>query len=226
MDGDVVIVVGKKKGLCSIDHKCFKKPGQLEILDLSLNYLNRSIFKSLSQLSSLKSLYLAENNIESGSERLSGLDKLEILDLSYNALNDENVLSVLDLNVSRMTLKKLDIRYNRFRSFIPNEELGALRNIEWLPLDGNTLDENFLRSTGVMSSLTVLSVANCNLSGVLPLQGLCDLKYLEELSLRLNYFIGEVPACLGNLTPLRVIDLSQNYFIGNIALSPLRSLVP
>ncbi|KAH0745219.1 hypothetical protein KY290_006974 [Solanum tuberosum] len=203
----------------------FEKLRQLEILDLSSNYLNRSIFQSLSQLSSLKSLYLAENNIESGSERLSGLDKLEILDLSDSALNDENVLSVLELNVSRTTLKKLDMRNNRFRSFIPNEELGALRNIEWLLLDGNALDENFLRSTGAMSFLTVLSVANCNVSGVLPLQGLCDLKYLEELSLRLNYFIGEVPAYLGNLTSLWVIDLSQNYFTGNIALSPLPSLL-
>ncbi|XP_049379085.1 receptor-like protein 15 [Solanum stenotomum] len=131
----------------------FEKLRQLEILDLSSNYLNRSIFQSLSQLSSLKALGLAENNIESGSEKLSGLDKLEILDLSDNALNDENVLSVLELNVSRTTLKKLDMRNNRFRSFIPNEELGALRNIEWLLLDGNALDENFLRSTGAMYPL-------------------------------------------------------------------------
>lgn len=82
--------------------------GKLEILDLSGNQFNRSIFQSLSQLSSLKSLNLSHNNIGSGSdiwfthnkigsgsERLSGLDKLEILDLSDNNLDDENLLSAL-----------------------------------------------------------------------------------------------------------------------------------
>ncbi|XP_016499270.1 cuscuta receptor 1-like isoform X2 [Nicotiana tabacum] len=212
--------------------------GKLEILDLSGNQFNRSIFQSLSQLSSLKSLNLSHNNIGSGSdiwfthnkigsgsERLSGLDKLEILDLSDNNLDDENLLSALELNTSRTALKKLDIRYNTFRSFIPNEELGALRNIEYLLLDGNTLDENFLRSSGVMSSLKVLSVANCMLNGILPLQGLCDLKYLEELSLSGNSFTGKLPTCLGNLTFLRVFDLTINQFTGNIASSPLSSLL-
>ncbi|XP_033508641.1 cuscuta receptor 1-like [Nicotiana tomentosiformis] len=76
-----------------------------------------------------------------------------------------------------------------------------------------------------MSSLKVLSVAQCNLNGTLPRQGLCDLKYLEEVSLSRNNFIGRLPPCLGNLTFLRVLDLSQNQFIGNIALSPLSSLL-
>lgn len=211
---------------------------KLETLDLSGNQFNRSIFQSLNQLSSLKSLNLSSNDIGSrsdlwftnningsGSERLPRLNKLEILDLSSNYLDDENVLSVLAINKSMTALKKLDIRYNSFQSFIPNEELGALRNIEYLLLDGNALDKNFLRSSGVMSSLKVLSVAQCNLNGTLPLQGLCDLKYLEELSLSRNSFIGILPACLGNLTFLRVIDLTQNQFTGNIASSPLSSLL-
>ncbi|PHT64703.1 hypothetical protein T459_29128 [Capsicum annuum] len=113
---------------------------------------------------------------------------------------------------------------SKFQSFIPNEALGALRNIEYLLFDGNTLDANFLRSIGIMSSLKVLSVAQCNLNGTLPHQGLCELKYLEELSLSRNSFIGTFPTCLGNLTYLRVIDLTQNQFTGNIASSPLSSL--
>ncbi|XP_070012282.1 receptor-like protein 15 isoform X2 [Nicotiana sylvestris] len=72
-----------------------KQLRKLEKLDLSGNLFNRSIFLSLSQLSSLKSLNLKDYNIGSGFERLSGLNKLEILDLSDNTLNDENVLSAL-----------------------------------------------------------------------------------------------------------------------------------
>ncbi|KAM3201402.1 hypothetical protein P3L10_033765 [Capsicum annuum] len=157
---------------------------------------------------------------------LSGrLDKMEILDLSYNNLDLENVFSTLQINTSKMVLKKLDIRYNQFQSFLPNEELGALRNIEYLLLDGNILDENFLRSSGVMSSLKVLSVAQCGLNGTLPLQGLCDLKYLEELGLSYNKFTGKLPPFLGNLTFLRVVDLTDNHFTGNIASSPLSNLL-
>nr|XP_009771127.1 PREDICTED: leucine-rich repeat receptor-like tyrosine-protein kinase At2g41820 isoform X3 [Nicotiana sylvestris] len=110
------------------------------------------------------------------------------------------------LNTFSTTLKKLDIRYNSFQSFMPNEELGILRNIKYLLLDGNTLDKNFLQSSGVMPSLKVLSVANCGLTGTLPIQGFCNLKYLEELSLSFNNFHGNLPPCLGNLTFLRKLD--------------------
>ncbi|PHT99691.1 hypothetical protein BC332_29479 [Capsicum chinense] len=72
------------------------------------NSFNHSIFEPISQLSSLKSLNLSRNFIGlrsdiwfthnktgSVSERLSGLDKLEILDLSYNYLDLENIFSTL-----------------------------------------------------------------------------------------------------------------------------------
>ncbi|MCD7456969.1 hypothetical protein HAX54_033736 [Datura stramonium] len=176
-----------------------KQLAKLERLDLAGNNFNRSIFLSLSRLTSLKSLNLRSNNLQSGIGRLSGLSNLEILDLSGNFLNDESVRSALDL--------------------------GTLRNLKYLLLDGNALDKDFLQSSGVMSSLKVLSVSNCNLNGTLPIQGLCDLKYLEELSLGFNNFHGNLPPCLGNLTLLRVIDLSQNQFTGNIASSPLSSLL-
>ncbi|KAM3327873.1 hypothetical protein P3S68_033335 [Capsicum galapagoense] len=202
-----------------------KQLPNLESLDLSGNNFNRSIFLSLSRLTSLKSLNLGSNNLRSGIGRLSGLHNLEILDLSVNFLNDESVHSVLELNTSGTTLKKLDIRNNRFQSFIPNEDLGTLRNLTYLLLDGNTLDKDFLQHSGVMLSLKVLSVSNCNLNGTLPVQGLCDLKYLEELSLSFNNFHGNLPPCLGNLTFLRVIDLTQNQFTGNIASSPLSGLL-
>ncbi|KAM3201404.1 receptor-like protein 14 [Capsicum annuum] len=96
---------------------------KLEVLDLSGNRFNHSIFEPISQLSSLKSLNLSFHRIRFRlSERLSGLDKLEILDLSYNNLYLENVFSTLQINTSTMALKCLDISYNRFRSFLPNED--------------------------------------------------------------------------------------------------------
>ena len=54
--------------------------------------------------------------------------------------------------------------------------------------------------------------------------GWCELKNLQELDLTWNEFQGTIPSCLGNLTSLRLLDLSLNQFTGNIALSPLASL--
>ncbi|KAM3327884.1 hypothetical protein P3S68_033346 [Capsicum galapagoense] len=211
----------------------------LEVLDLSGNRFNHSIFEPVNQLSSLMSLNLSSNYIGlrsdiwfthnktgSASERLSGLDKLEILDLSDNNLDLENVFSTLQINTSTMALKRLDIRYNQFQSFLPNEELGALRNIEYLLLDGNILDENFLRSSGVMSSLkSIIGILLRPQWNPTSSRACVDLKYLEEVSLSRNRFTGKLPPCLGNLTFLRVIDLTLNWFSGNIASSPLSRLL-
>ncbi|KAE8716811.1 hypothetical protein F3Y22_tig00110109pilonHSYRG00212 [Hibiscus syriacus] len=73
---------------------------KLEILDLSENYFNDSIFMSLSELSSLKFLDLSYNfpltgsNHTNGIKMLSRLNNLETLILSRNSLSN-NILSQL-----------------------------------------------------------------------------------------------------------------------------------
>ncbi|KAK7857004.1 receptor-like protein 15, partial [Quercus suber] len=52
----------------------------------------------------------------------------------------------------------------------------------------------------------------------------CELKKLQEIYLSGNNFEGGLPSCLANLTSLRVLDLSYNYFNGNIVQYPLSSL--
>ncbi|XP_055828975.1 receptor-like protein 15 [Solanum dulcamara] len=203
----------------------FDKLNKLERLDLAGNNFNRSIFMSLSRLTSLKSLNLGSNNLRSGIGRLSGLSNLEKLDLSSNFLNDESVHSALDINTSSTTLKKLDIRNNRFQSFMPNEDLGTLRNLKYLLLDGNALDKNFLQSSGVMSSLKVLSLSNCNLNGTLPIQE-CSMggnfpnwllennPRLEELYLDGNAFTGTLRFSF--LPNLKTFDISNNKIQGQL----------
>jgi Leucine-rich repeat (LRR) protein len=48
---------------------------------------------------------------------------------------------------------------------------------------------------------------------------LCGLKKLEELHLYGNFFDGILPPCLNNLTSLRLLDISENQFAGNISSS-------
>ena len=57
------------------------------------------------------------------------------------------------------------------KNFIIILELGALNNLEQLYLDDSSIDNSFLHKVGVINSLKVLSVLNCNLNGSLPAQG-------------------------------------------------------
>ena len=53
---------------------------------------------------------------------------------------------------------------------------------------------------------------------------LCALKKLEELDLAYNDFEGILPPCLNNLTSLRLLDISNNQFGGNVSSSLIASL--
>ncbi|XP_040996095.1 receptor-like protein 15 [Juglans microcarpa x Juglans regia] len=200
---------------------------KLEVLDFTGNHFNESFLLSLGQILSLKELYLGYNRLDliliSGFERLSRLSKLEVLDFSGNYFN-ESFLSSLSQFLS---LKKLYLRNNLLDRpiNIPISELGRLKNLQELYLEGSHIDKRFLSKVGVMTSLDVLTISYCGLNGSLPIvQGLCELMNLQELDLSHNDFEGMLPSCLANMTQLRIFDISSNRFNGSIDLSPLPSL--
>jgi len=51
------------------------------------------------------------------------------------------------------------------------------------------------------------------------------LKNLKQLDLARNNFGGSLPDCLGNLSSLQLLDVSDNQFTGNIAFGPLTNLI-
>uniref|UniRef100_A0A803NHG0 non-specific serine/threonine protein kinase n=1 Tax=Cannabis sativa TaxID=3483 RepID=A0A803NHG0_CANSA len=75
------------------------------------------------------------------------------------------------------------------------------------------------------SFVTGIELSNQNLSGILPLDSICQLKSLEKLSLGFNSLYGNVMEDLRNCTRLKYLDLGNNVFTGPVPdLSPLTDL--
>ncbi|KAF5956850.1 hypothetical protein HYC85_004075 [Camellia sinensis] len=69
-----------------------------------------------------------------------------------------------------------------------------------------------------MSSLKVLTLCRVRLNGSPLDEGWSELSNLKELNLSENGFNVTLPSCFGYLTSIRLLDLSLNQFIGNLAL--------
>ncbi|XP_042978586.1 receptor-like protein 45 isoform X3 [Carya illinoinensis] len=170
----------------------------LEILDLSHNFLNETSFlQSVATIKSLKTLNLARNKLmgsfpTKGWEMFSRLENLEILDLSQNSLNETSFLQSI---VAVKSLKTLNLAWNALTGSFPTKELANLSNLEVLILSGN------------------------HFSGQLATQEFCALKKLEVLDLSHNDFEGIPPPCINNMTSLVVLDISTNKFNGNASSS-------
>ncbi|XP_052199703.1 receptor-like protein 56 isoform X2 [Diospyros lotus] len=216
----------------SVDLTSFKKLctlTNLELLDLGYNGINNSkILEFIDGILSLKSLNLRGNSLGSSVDltsfkKLSVLTNLEVLDLSENEINNSKILEFIG-GIS--SLKSLNLRWNSLGSSVNLTNLENVSHLEELYLDRATLPNDFLSSIGAMTSLQVLSLAWSGLIGTLPShQGLCELKTLQEIDLSFNGLRGQVPWCLRNLTSLKFLDISNNQFIGNIALSPLANII-
>ncbi|TYG78157.1 hypothetical protein ES288_D02G035700v1 [Gossypium darwinii] len=159
----------------------------LEILDLSENYLNDSILLSLSELSSLRYLDLSHNKLEGSShlrgfQLLSRLNNLETLDLSWNSLKNSilfhmrNLSSLKTLRLSGLNnltnLKYLDLSDNNIES-ISNQDGTQLRltNLEELDLSDNLFRNNTISFLQGLSSLKSLTLSVNRLQGSLDTKG-------------------------------------------------------
>ncbi|MFQ6628088.1 hypothetical protein Gotur_006859 [Gossypium turneri] len=194
------------------------------VIQLSLNstkweynmdywYLNASMFLPFEKL---KSLYLSENaiggNLENeGFGKLSStLSNLEILDLSYNHLNDSILLSLSELS----SLRYLDLSHNRFEgSSHPRgfQWLSRLTKLETLYLSGNSLKNSIMVYMRNLSSLKTLSLRYNLLEGkLIHTQELNNLTNLKSLDLSGNKIESISNKEWNNLTNLKYLDLSYN----------------
>ncbi|KAK6228611.1 hypothetical protein SCA6_000951 [Theobroma cacao] len=186
--------------------KLSSRLGNLEILDLSDNYLNDSILLSLSELSSLKCLNLAANVLTgtshvNGFESFSRLSNLETLDLSGNSLKNSPLLHMGNLS----SLKVLSLRRNNLGGTVRIHELNNLTNLKNLDLSDNRIESLRPLYQGNETELRLTS--------------------LEVLDLSWNLLRNNTFAFLRGLSSLKSLDMSSNQLQGSIDIEELNNLI-
>ncbi|KAJ6293874.1 hypothetical protein OIU76_022027 [Salix suchowensis] len=217
-------------------------------LDLSQNTFSGAVPKDLSNCQNLVHLNLSHNILE-GELNLTGLTKLETLDLSTNRIFGGIQLSLprnfgaIWKGLSRLkefsvaenylsgevsgsffaenncSLRVLDLSGNSFTGRVPRE-LSNCRNLAILNLWGNSFTGQIPSEIGLISSLEGLFLGNNTFSPTIP-ESLLNLDNLAFLDLSRNNFGGILK--LPNLVGL---DLSNNSFTGPlpVAFSEMHSL--
>ncbi|POO01935.1 Serine/threonine protein kinase [Trema orientale] len=177
-------------------------------LDLSKNTLEGTIPEDLSRCRSLKHLNLS-TNILSGELNLSGLDQLEVLDLSVNRIWGDIRMSFPAICRSLIVA---NLSSNNFTGGI-DECFDECLNLKYLDLSSNNFSGALWNGFPRLTEFSVSeNLITGNLSGSIFTQN-CSLQVLD---LSENHFNGEVPGEISNCQSLVILHLWGNNFTGLI----------
>ncbi len=217
----------------------------LRMLELRDNQLSGSIPAALGSLSRLELLWLQENQLSGAvPAELGSLTNLDGMWLSRNeglsgplpgSFTELGVLRTLDLRSTHLCAPTDDT----FQAWLrgvggsfgvtdcaqPTDDRAALEalyyatggpdwdeNTNWL---SDTPLDQWYGVTAEGSQVTALDLRANRLSGDLPAE-LGDLAGLEVLEMWGNQIFGTIPSSLGNLDRLRLLDLGSNFLYGPI----------
>ncbi|KAM7262594.1 hypothetical protein ACFE04_000277 [Oxalis oulophora] len=226
-------------------------PSSLEELDISGNFIKEMVIpKDGESLCNLKVIWLEDVDADKISllQSLASLPFLKTVHLGqnyfsqhmttlklHNMTNVEELMmdaSDLDINFFRRldglhSLKVLYLNNSVINEPLTAQDLPNFKKLEVLDMSNIVgLDASFLHSVGEMNALKVFKLTSCghNESRIIALQGLCKLSHVQTLDLSNNNLVGNLPACMANLTSLQRLALSGNQFTGNLIESPIASL--
>ncbi|KAB8085899.1 hypothetical protein EE612_008925 [Oryza sativa] len=172
----------------------FSNLSNLKTLDLMDNKFEGTVPESIYSCTNLVALRLSSNNLQGQlSPKISNLKSLTFLSVGCNNLT--NITNMLWILKDSRNLTTLLIGTNFYGEAMPED---------------NSIDG--------FQNLKVLSIANCSLSGNIPLW-LSKLEKLEMLFLLDNRLSGSIPPWIKRLESLFHLDLSNNSLIGGIPAS-------
>ncbi|XP_050259355.1 probable LRR receptor-like serine/threonine-protein kinase At1g74360 isoform X5 [Quercus robur] len=205
---------------------------ELSFLDLSKNTLSGVIPEDLNRCQNLVRLNLSHNILD-GHLNLTGLNKLEKLDISVNRICGEVQLSLPTI-CDRLVV--LNISRNNFTGVI-NGSFDTCQNLQFLDLSTNKLsgklwigferllefsasENNFnghiLSSMfGTNCNLQVLDLSENGFTGQVP-GNISYCRSLVILNLSSNNFTGKIPAEMGSISSLQALYLGNNSFSKDI----------
>ncbi|XP_039165933.1 receptor-like protein 15 [Eucalyptus grandis] len=209
----------------------------LRTIDLSLNDIPGPFATWLLENNTkLENLLMANNLFAKLEVPLMALHNLSMMDMSNNGMRGE-LTTEFCLNVPN--LSHLNLSANRLEGNIPSE-LGSMKSLYSLDLSHNNFSKGLpIQLLDSNSSLEKLNVAYNNLQGEIVfsndtknLNWLClnlehnrftgDLSFLSslanlfELDVSNNFFIGQLPRVIANMSSLALLDLSKNQLNGLI----------
>nr|KYP67928.1 putative LRR receptor-like serine/threonine-protein kinase At4g08850 family [Cajanus cajan] len=190
-------------------------------LDLSDNSFTGPIPQNIGLLSMLQFLDFSGNNLN-GTLPLSiaNLTQVYELDVSRN-----HITGILDPRLfpdgsdepksGLIGIGNLLFQDTSLSGTIPNE-IGNIRNLTLLALDGSHFYGPIPSSLGNCTHLSTLRMSQNNLTGPIP-PSIGKLTNLTEVFLHQNHLNGTVPQEFGNLSSLVVLHLAENNFVGRIS---------
>ncbi|XP_068488435.1 cuscuta receptor 1-like isoform X3 [Phaseolus vulgaris] len=185
----------------------------LRFLDLTNNQLkgelNTNENDSFKWPTNLQEIWLTYNSLSNKFvSSLSGLPRLQFLDLSYNQLKGTINISGLS---TLSSLTNLDLSYNSIHYFVADQGSKSLSRLDVLQLNGNMIDGKKLKESLQALSLSIkhLHMSSNNFKGTILAKDFHDLKNLEGLRLDgSNNIENEFFKSIGNLTSLKALSLS------------------
>uniref|UniRef100_A0A2C9VKX4 non-specific serine/threonine protein kinase n=1 Tax=Manihot esculenta TaxID=3983 RepID=A0A2C9VKX4_MANES len=188
---------------------------RLQVLTLTNNSLEGQIPSNLSRCTNLIDLSLGNNKLRGKiPEELGYLSKLTQLSIYENHLQGEIPHSVGNFS----SLEILSGSENFFEGSIP-QALGQLKSLTALGLGGNKLSGMIPSSLYNLSLITIFSFGDNQLHGSLPSNLGLSFPHLQQIDVRNNRFVGQIPLSISNASELRLVLLAYNHFNGKISNS-------
>ncbi|KAH9723307.1 protein kinase domain-containing protein [Citrus sinensis] len=186
---------------------------KLQKLGLRHNNFTGPIPNFLFNLSKLEGLDLRFNNLDGGiSSKFGNLSKLERLNLGNNNL--QGAFHLLFLCISAFACLQNSFLINKIQNSILGWEPESRINMKYLLLESNNLCGPIPPTIFNISSITIITLYENQLSGHLPSMTGHSLPNIGFLSLFKNKLIGTIPNSISNASKLHTLELSENSFSG------------